>query len=247
MEEKVVVYLRVSTKRQEESGLGLEAQRSLVSRYVAHTKSVVLEEFVEAESGKKGDDGRPKLNAALNLVHGSGARLLVAKLDRLARNASFLHRIRESGVKFTCCDMPKANKMTIGIMAEVAEGEGLAISERIRSALAEAKKRGTLLGSAQPDRWVGKEHLREAGRQKATIASAESRRSRTQFRDSTVAGRIIDMRKCRLSYKKIAEVLNAKGYTTQRGNPYGESTVRNIYLRRYKDGSTQEGFLSAAH
>jgi DNA invertase Pin-like site-specific DNA recombinase len=139
---RYVSYLRVSTQRQGRSGLGLEAQRSAV---VAHAGGgAILREFVEIESGKKPQ--RPQLAAALRECRLTGATLLVAKLDRLARKASFLLTLRDSGVAFVCADNPSATNLTIGVLAVVAEDEAQRISERTRAALAAAKRRGRRLG-----------------------------------------------------------------------------------------------------
>ena len=131
-----VTYLRVSTERQGQSGLGLEAQRAAVAAHVLGRGEVVAE-FVEVESGKRSD--RPELARALVEAKRAGAVLLIAKLDRLARNVAFIANLLESGVEVTAADMPEANRFLLHIMAAVAEQEGRAISERTRSALAAAK------------------------------------------------------------------------------------------------------------
>jgi len=141
-----VAYYRVSTDKQGRSGLGLEAQREAVAEFIRLHKGELLGEFEEVESGRKVETERPALAEALQACRAYQAKLLVAKLDRLARNAAFLHRLRESGIRFTCCDMPDANELTVGILALVAEDEARRISERTKAALAAAKRRGTVLG-----------------------------------------------------------------------------------------------------
>jgi DNA invertase Pin-like site-specific DNA recombinase len=142
---KHVAYFRVSTARQGQSGLGLEAQRTAVLAYLDGGRWTLVKEFVEVESGKRAD--RPQLVKALHLCKVTGARLIVAKLDRLSRNAAFLLSLRDSGVRFVAADMPEATELTVGILAVVAQDEARRISERTIAALAEAKRRGTKLGN----------------------------------------------------------------------------------------------------
>jgi len=141
---KWVSYLRVSTDKQGASGLGLEAQRKAVADYLNGGKWSLAQEFIEIESGKRSD--RPQLAAALAACKKLKAKLVVAKLDRLARNVAFTAKLMESGVEFVAADMPFANKLTIHILAAVAEHEREAISDRTKAALAAAKARGVKLG-----------------------------------------------------------------------------------------------------
>ena len=137
--DKYVAYYRVPTARQGRSGLGLEAQRAAVLGYLKGTAGRLLGEFTEVESGKRND--RPELARAIQRAKVSGARLIIAKIDRLSRNAAFLLTLRDSGVKFVAADMPDANEMVVGIMALVAQHEREAISKRTKEALAVAAKR----------------------------------------------------------------------------------------------------------
>lgn len=148
--EKVVSYLRCSTSKQQKSGLGLEAQREKVAQYIASTGAELLMEFEEAESGKGSDalSKRPKLKAAIDFAKKNKAVLVIAKLDRLARNVHFVSGLLETGVQFKCCDFPDADKTMIHIYAAMAEHEGRRISERIKDALAAKKARGGILGNA---------------------------------------------------------------------------------------------------
>lgn len=150
--DQFVTYYRVSTVRQGLSGLGLEAQRQTVSQYLTGSTRTVLAEFVEVETGKGANalEKRPQLRMALELCRKSGATLLIAKLDRLARNVHFVSGLMESKVKFVACDLPEANQLTIHIMAAFAEHEARRISERTRDALAAAKARGVVLGATGP-------------------------------------------------------------------------------------------------
>ena len=125
---KLVAYERVSTARQGRSGLGLEAQRKAIENYANTKDATTLARFTEVESGRKND--RPELEKALQLARLTGATLVIAKLDRLSRNAAFLLTLRDSGVSFVAVDMPEANDLTVGIMALVAQQEREAISRR---------------------------------------------------------------------------------------------------------------------
>lgn len=147
-----VLYRRVSTNRQGVSGLGLESQDETVRRYVSNQKGTVVGEFVEVESGKNND--RPQLTLALTECRRLKATLVVAKLDRLSRNAEFLLRLQNGNVDFVCCDCPNVDRFTVGILALVAQRERELISERTRSALQMAKKRGVRLGTRHPHRQV---------------------------------------------------------------------------------------------
>jgi DNA invertase Pin-like site-specific DNA recombinase len=151
--QQFVTYYRVSTQRQGISGLGLEAQRQTVSQYLAGGIRTTIGEFLEVETGKGADplSKRPQLRLALELCKKTGATLLIAKLDRLARNVHFVSGLMESKVSFVACDLPEANQLTIHIMAAFAEHEARRISERTRDALAAAKARGVVLGATGPE------------------------------------------------------------------------------------------------
>jgi DNA invertase Pin-like site-specific DNA recombinase len=129
---KFIAYYRVSTGKQAASGLGLEAQKNPVADYLNGGRWTLLDEFIEVESGKNSD--RPQLERALALCRLHKATLVVAKLDRLARNLHFLSGLMESGVEFVACDLPSANRLTIHVLAAVAEAEALAISQRTKVA-----------------------------------------------------------------------------------------------------------------
>nr|WP_315230109.1 recombinase family protein [uncultured Limnohabitans sp.] len=150
--QRYVTYYRVSTTRQGVSGLGLEAQRQTVERYLAGCDKTVIESFTEVETGKGSNalDRRPQLRAALDLCKKTGATLLLAKIDRLARNVHFVSGLIETGVDFIAADMPNANKVMIQMHAVMSEWERDQISERTRAALAAAKTRGVVLGATGP-------------------------------------------------------------------------------------------------
>jgi DNA invertase Pin-like site-specific DNA recombinase len=141
---KWISYLRVSTDRQGKSGLGLEAQRAAVADYLNGGRWKLIKEFVEVESGKRND--REQLAEAVKACRLHGAKLVIAKLDRLSRDAHFLLGLEKAGVDFVAADMPNANRLTVGIMATVAEEERRMISKRTTDALAAAKRNGRQLG-----------------------------------------------------------------------------------------------------
>lgn len=151
---RFISYLRVSTDRQGRSGLGLEAQRKAVADYLNGGSWQLVEEVIEVESGGKND--RPQLQAAIEKCRAYGAKLVVAKIDRLTRDAGFLLSLRDAGIDFVAADMPDANRLTVGIMALVAEQEREAISQRTKAALAAAKARGTQLGAYRDGKFVGR-------------------------------------------------------------------------------------------
>lgn len=150
--QRYVTYYRVSTTRQGVSGLGLEAQRQTVEGYLAGRDKTVIESFTEVETGKGSNalDRRPQLRAALDLCKKTGATLLLAKIDRLARNVHFVSGLIETGVDFIAADMPNANKVMIQMHAVMSEWERDQISERTKAALAAAKARGVVLGATGP-------------------------------------------------------------------------------------------------
>lgn len=153
MNTKAVAYYRVSTTRQGESGLGLEAQRETVRRFAASRGMEIVGHFTEVESGKVND--RPQLSAAIATAKKNGATLLVSKLDRLSRSALYLLQlIDRAEVEFICCDLPECSRLTLSLFAVLAEHERTLISQRTKAALAAAKARGTKLGSSHPSRDV---------------------------------------------------------------------------------------------
>ena len=153
MNTKAVAYYRVSTTRQGESGLGLEAQRETVRRFAASRGMEIVGHFTEVESGKVND--RPELNNAIAVAKKNDATLVVSKLDRLSRSALFvLQMIDRADVEFVCCDLPECSRLTLSLFAVLAEHERTLISQRTKAALAAAKARGTKLGSSHPSRDV---------------------------------------------------------------------------------------------
>jgi DNA invertase Pin-like site-specific DNA recombinase len=193
-EGKFVSYLRVSTIKQGRSGLGLEAQRAAVETFLDGGRWKIIEEFVETESGKR--DDRPALHRALTSCRIHDATLLIAKLDRLSRDAAFLLKLQKAGVRFVACDMPEADNFTVGIFALLAQKERELISSRTREALAAAKRRGVKLGGDRGN-------LPSVARQ-GTAASAQIRSRKAHKRaDDLMQHRApksrwsVDLRYCR--------------------------------------------------
>lgn len=215
-----VTYLRVSTDRQGKSGLGLEAQRKAVADHVAG-KGEIAAEFVEIESGKKND--RPQLARALAEAKRIGAVLLIAKLDRLARNVAFIANLLEAGVEIAAADMPEANRFLLHVMAAVAEHEARMISDRTRAALAAAKARGVALGWAIPARI---EEQRQAA-QKGAVRNAQ----KADQHAANILPIIRQIAARGASLRQIADELNDRGIKTARGGLWYAATVRNIMAR----------------
>lgn len=220
---KLVAYYRVSTERQGRSGLGLEAQRAAVEAYAKQCSGRVLESFTEVESGKRND--RPELDRALLRAKVTGATLVIAKLDRLSRDAAFLLKLQRDGVRFVAADMPDANSLTVGILAVVAQAEREAISTRTKDALAAVKARGGRLGNPN-----GAAALRRAG--KGNAAALEVVQAKAQERAANLESTIAELKGngvCSLG--AIAEALNKADIKTAQGKQWHKSSVRNLLQR----------------
>jgi DNA invertase Pin-like site-specific DNA recombinase len=215
---KYIAYYRVSTARQGKSGLGLDAQRQAVLTHLKDEKP--LYEFTEVESGRRTD--RPQLTAALAACRVHKAILVIAKLDRLARNVAFVSNLMESGVDFEAVDYPQANRLTIHILAAVAEHEAKMISDRTRAALAAAKERGTVLGGYR-------------GRAGTCTDLEKARAVRTVKADSRVTDLAPTIRQLQSgganSLRAIAIGLNAQGITAARGGKWSAAQIRSVLGR----------------
>ncbi len=223
---KIVAYYRVSTKRQGDSGLGLDGQRAAVQEYAQRNGAVIIAAYTEVESGKRAD--RPELATAIAHAKRSKARLVVAKLDRLARNVAFLSALMESGADFVAIDNEHANRLTIHILAAVAEAEVKAISERTRTALAAAKRRGVKLGSARPGHWDGRQGRRLAGSKLGASRAAEVHRQAAKAGYADLLPTMNEYRSAGDSLRTIAAKLNQQGHTTRSGGPWNAVTVSNV-------------------
>jgi DNA invertase Pin-like site-specific DNA recombinase len=217
-----IAYYRVSTERQGRSGLGLNAQRKAVADFLNGGRWELLEEFVEVESGKRSD--RLELAKALKACRARRATLVIAKLDRLARDAHFLLGLQKAGVDFVAADMPTANRLTVGIMALVAEEEARMISARTKAALAAAKARGAKLGFANPAR-LDRHEVSAKGVAAVTAAADQHAANVLPIVRTIQAAGVV-------SLHGVADALNARGIHTARGGKWYAATVRNMLLRQ---------------
>ena len=228
---KLIPYYRVSTKKQGESGLGLDAQRTAFENYARAAGGVAVGEYTEVETGKRSN--RPELAKAIEHAKSVKGRLVVAKLDRLARNVLFTATLMESKVDFVCCDMPDANRLTIQIMAAVAEDEARRISERTTVALAAAKAKGVKMGSACPGHWDGREDRRRAGQAKGLPLARAARSQDAREYYAPIVAKIKVHREAGKTLKEIADVLNAQGHVTRKKNhPFSAARVYDL-IQRY--------------
>jgi DNA invertase Pin-like site-specific DNA recombinase len=220
-DEKYVAYLRVSTQKQGYSGLGLEAQQEIIHNFLHDTQPIA--EFVEVESGRKKD--RPQLKAALDLCRKSNAKLIVAKLDRLARNVCFLSQLLESDVEITFCDFPSANKMMLHILSAIAQYEAELTATRTKQALAAKKARGCVLGNP--------EHLMD---RHATALSRSNETNRAKANNNPNNKRAVAMLKVLvekdMTLQQMADTLNEEGFTTSSGCKFRPSTIYTL-IKRY--------------
>jgi DNA invertase Pin-like site-specific DNA recombinase len=220
---KIIAYLRVSTAKQARSGLGREAQREAIEQFARERGAQCLATYTETESGKR--DDRPELAKALHHAKGVGATLVIAKLDRLSRDAHFLTGLMKRGVDFVAADMPGVNNFTVTVLAAVAQQEREAISRRTREALAAAKRRGTRLGNPN-----GARALRKARKGNGASLAAIKARADAHAHD---LGPVLEGLKSKgvTSLGGIADGLNSGGWLTPRGGRWHKSSVRNLLHR----------------
>lgn len=216
----LIAYIRVSTKEQAITGLSFEAQRAAISRI-----GMITQEFVETCSGR--DDDRPVLAAAIVAAKQSKTPLCVARLDRFSRRVSFAAKMLESNVQIIVADMPTANTMTLHIMACVAEQESKLISERTKAAMAAAKAKGALFGSARPGHWDGIEHLR--GRRKIG--------SKVKPNSQKLLAKVKTLREAGFTLKAIATLLEDQGHRTATGKTITPTTIHRLLI----ESSKQQG------
>jgi DNA invertase Pin-like site-specific DNA recombinase len=210
---KFVSYYRVSTSKQGLQGLGIEAQKQSVARYLTSLDCELLGSFEEVESGA--NNKRPQLTAALQLAKAKKAILVIAKLDRLSRNAAFLLRLQESGVDFVACDMPNADKLSVGIIALLAQRERELISTRTAQGLAVAKQRGVKLGNPNAAKaWTSA--VRAIKERKAEFAKTALK----SIREIQSTG--VD------TLARLADCLNKRGEQTARGGKWTATAVKRV-------------------
>ncbi len=209
-----VAYYRVSTQKQGISGLGLDAQRSSVLKFIGNRS--LLGEFKDIESGK--NDNRPELLKAIQKTKETGSTLCIAKLDRLSRNLNFITLLQNEKVKFVCCDLPDANELTINIIGAMAQNERKLISERTKSALTQLKKRGVKLGNP--------ENLTSDARIKGSMKMKEKSRLNP---NNIKAKKVIHLLKSNgMTLREIAVELNESGFKTSNGSSFQPEQVRRL-------------------
>jgi len=213
---KYIAYYRVSTKRQGESQLGLKAQKHAVERFIS--PEMIDKEFTEVETGTS-KRYRPILNEAIELCKETGATLIIAKLDRLARNVAFVSSLMDSKVKFKAVDMPEANELTIHIMSAIAQHEAKAISKRVKEGLAQStKKLGTPANLTEEARLRGLESIRHKAKNnpnnKRALAYVKMMKERNELK-----------KRKKLKLREIAEELNSEGFKTSTGKDFGTTQV----------------------
>lgn len=219
--EKYVAYYRVSTQRQGQSGLGLEAQEEIVKRFV-RCDDCIIGDFVEIESGSK--NNRVELGKALDYCKQTGAILIVAKLDRLSREVEFIARLMNTGVKFRCCDIPDANELTIHIFAAFAEHERKRISERTKAALAVKKaqlaKQGKKLGN--PRNFSNKE------RRKAVATRKHKAQENENTKQASSYAKLLAHNRPTITTREIAATMNERGFKAPRGGKITAMGVKRL-------------------
>lgn len=219
---KFTCYYRVSTKKQSRSGLGLDAQETICKNYVDGQKGIIVNSFVEVESGK--NDNREKLHTAIAECKQTNSTLLIARLDRLSRSVEFIFSLKNSGINFICVDLPELNTMTLGIFATFAQSERERISERIIVALAEKKKQGVKLGKP--------ENLSN-NFEKAYSNSLTTRQNNALNNENNrKAGLlVVSLRNSGKTWNDITTTLNENGFRTRRGCVFGMTQVVRLYER----------------
>ncbi len=221
----IVAYLRVSTGKQAASGLGLEGQRAAIKEYANRNGVRIVAEYVEAESGRKSD--RPEFGKAVSHAKRSKSVLVIAKLDRLARNVYFVSGLLESGVDFIACDNEYANKLTIHVLAAMAEHEAEQISARTKAALAAYKARGGKLGATRKQC----RNLTNKARRVGAKAAGESHRKRANEAYSDLYADVAEWNESGMTLQEIADKLNNDGHTTRTGKPWNPTQVMRVAKR----------------
>ncbi|MFC4687845.1 recombinase family protein [Epilithonimonas pallida] len=214
-----VSYYRVSTQRQGNSGLGLDAQKRTVETFLKNKKPI--KEFIDVESGTAKGNNRKGLKDALEYCKQHKVTLILSKLDRLSRSVSFIAQLMDSEVEFVICEFPTANKFTLHIFAALAEQEARYISERTKSALAELKRKGVKLGSPQ--------NLNAEARAKGLEVRQQKARDNENTKKASIL--ISSLRQKGLSFQEIADSLNEYDYKTSSNCKFSKVQVRRIFLK----------------
>ena len=222
---RIVAYYRVSTQKQGRSGLGLEAQESCIKQFCRENNAEMVKAFREVESGKSPD--RPELTKAIAFARRAGAKLVVAKLDRLARSVTLISKLLDTKIDFVACDCPHANTFTIHILAALAEHERKLISERTKAALAAYKARGGQLGT---------DNLTKAGQAKGAKLGAEANRRKALEAYADLLPTVRQLRNSGATLQGIADELNAEGHTTVRGRSWTHVQVKFLLDRAARAG-----------
>lgn len=217
---KYIAYYRVSRKEQGISGLGLSAQRTSVTAYAKAQDGIIVEEYTEVETGTNKRE-RIEIHNAITRAKQEGAVLIIAKLDRLARNVSFVSSLMDAGIEFVAVDMPTANNFTIHIFSALAEQEAKLISSRTKLALAELKSSGVALGTPK--------NLDSNARAKGVQKIRENATNNDRNRQAQSV--IISCKERGMSYRQIAEYLNGLNFKTRYGNVFLAPSVHQLYTR----------------
>lgn len=232
----LIGYVRVSTRKQGISGLGLEAQEAAVRAYAQQVGASVVALYFEVESGKSAE--RKELAKAIAHAKHSGGKLVIAKLDRLARNVAFTSAVMASGVDFVCCDNPHANKLTLHVLSAMAEYEAEQASLRTKAALSAARARGVKLGSSRPGHWSdpGRAMKRLEGIRKAVKHAAKVRAAAATGAYTHLEPLLRDLRAQGASLREMAATLNKQGHLTRKGKPWNPVQVSRVMGRMKEKG-----------
>jgi DNA invertase Pin-like site-specific DNA recombinase len=221
-ENRFVAYLRVSTRRQGASGLGLQAQQEIIQKHLNGDSPIA--EFIEVESGRKYD--RPKLHEALELCKKEKATLVVAKMDRLSRNVAFTSQLLDSGIEIVFCDFPKANRLVLTIISAISEYEAGLIRQRTKAALQVKKEQGCQLGKPE-------NLMQNMDKAIANSRKTNQEKARNNPNNKRAVAILRGLANKTTNYSEMARVLNDEGFLTSRGGRFSSKQV-SILLNRYQ-------------